>query len=170
MWFWYAISAILIAADQATKLIADSSLVLHSPVAVLPNLNWMLAYNTGAAFSFLSDAGGWQRWFFTVLSAVVSIVLIVWLWRMPRAARWLPCAVALILSGAIGNLIDRIAYGHVVDFVQFYYESSGCLWGFYSSGTHCYWPAFNIADMAISVGAFMLIAQSMIERGNTENE
>jgi len=123
-------------------------------------MNFTLAYNSGAAFSFLSDAGGWQRWLFTALSTVVSVVLIVWLKRMPEQQRMLPTAVALILSGAIGNLIDRVLYGYVIDFIQLYYSSDSCLIGFYGLQGRCYWPNFNIADSAISVGAGLLILQS----------
>ncbi|MEM7294659.1 MAG: signal peptidase II, partial [Pseudomonadota bacterium] len=98
---WYTLAALLVVVDQLTKQFTVSELVDEGrSVAVTANFNWVLAYNPGAAFSFLSEAGGWQRWFFTVLSAVISIVLIIWLKRMPTMARWLPCAVALILSGA----------------------------------------------------------------------
>ncbi|MFA7541086.1 MAG: signal peptidase II, partial [Lysobacterales bacterium] len=110
-----------------------------------PFLNWTLVYNPGAAFSFLSDAGGWQRWFFTVLALVVSGLLVFWLRQTPRRQVWIAIPYALILSGAIGNVIDRLRFGHVVDFIDVHWQ-----------GWH--WPAFNIADSAICVGAVMLIA------------
>ena len=160
---WYGLCALLIVADQASKLYVDANLALHRPVAFAPFFNWMLAYNEGAAFSFLSDAGGWQRWFFSALSLAVSVFLAVWLWRLERHARLLAGALSLILAGAIGNLIDRLAYGHVIDFIQFYYPSNSCLWGFYATRGHCYWPTFNVADACIFLGAFMLIAQSLFE-------
>ena len=119
------ISLVVIIADQATKLIADSQLVFHQPVNVLPYFDWYLSYNTGAAFSFLADAGGWQRWFLTTL------------------------ALALILGGALGNAIDRMLYGHVIDFIQVWLGSYP-------------WPAFNVADSAIFVGAAILIVSGLI--------
>lgn len=168
LWIWLLISATMVLLDQATKIAAESQLILHRPVPVIPNLNWMLAYNPGAAFSFLSEAGGWQRWFFTVLSSVVSVVLVVWLARIPRSERWLPLAISLILAGALGNLIDRVLYGHVIDFIQFYYLSDSCLIGFYGIRGSCYWPAFNIADSVIFIGAALLIGHSFLT--SKENE
>ena len=125
-------------------------LVYHQPVAVAPHLNFTLTYNTGAAFSFLRDAGGWQRWFFSALALGVAVFVVVWLKRLPAPARWLPCALALVLGGAVGNLIDRLLRkdGAVVDFIDVYYQS----WHF---------PAFNVADSAISVGAVMLLVSAL---------
>ncbi len=157
---WLIISALLVGLDQATKIYANAELVLHRPVPIMPNFNLTLAYNPGAAFSFLSDAGGWQRWFFTALSTVVSVALVIWLKRMPGGQRTLPTAVVLILSGAIGNLVDRVLYGYVIDFIQVYYSADSCLIGFYELGGKCYWPSFNIADSVISIGACLLIVQS----------
>ena len=154
------VSALLVGLDQFTKIYANAELVLHRPIPISSFINLTLAYNPGAAFSFLSDAGGWQRWLFTALSTVVSVVLIVWLKRMPGHQRMLPIAVALILSGAIGNLIDRVLYGYVIDFIQFYYSSDSCFFGFYGLQGQCYWPSFNVADSAISIGAGLLIVQS----------
>ena len=108
----------------------------------------MLAYNSGAAFRFLADAGGWQRWFFLTLGAVVSVSLLVWMRRLQPGQRGLAIALALILGGAVGNIIDRALYGQVIDFIQLYYRQ----W---------YWPAFNIADSAISIGAALLIVDSL---------
>ena len=120
------------------------SLHYHEPVNLLPGFNLTLAYNTGAAFSILSEAGAWKRWFFIGLSSLVSTVILVWLTRVPRQRRWLACGLALILGGAVGNLYDRITLGYVVDFIDIYYRD----W---------HWPAFNIADSAITVGAVMLL-------------
>ena len=121
---------------------------MHQPVAILPSFNLMLTYNTGAAFSFLREAGGWQRWFFLSLSIAVSIGLIVWLTRLKPEEKRLALALALVLGGAIGNLIDRTWLGHVIDFIQLYYQN----W---------YWPTFNIADSAITVGAVLLVLDSL---------
>ncbi len=145
---WLVLAACLIALDQATKLAADAYLAPYRPRPLLPFFNLTLMYNEGAAFSFLSEAGGWQRWFFIALSSVVSVVLLVWLLRLPREERWLALALTLVLAGALGNLIDRVAYGHVIDFLDFYVGR----W---------HWPAFNVADSAISVGAVLLVAHSL---------
>jgi signal peptidase II len=112
---------------------------------VIPDLlSWTLAYNTGAAFSFLADSGGWQRWLFTLIAVVVSVVLVVWLKRLGRGDTWLAVALALVLGGAVGNLFDRVVLGHVVDFILVHWQDR---WRF---------PAFNLADSAITVGAIML--------------
>lgn len=141
---WLSIALLIIIADQLSKYIAEATLQFQIPVYVMPSFNWFLAYNTGAAFSFLGDAGGWQRWFFIGLAVFVSIVLTVWLSKLKPAQNWEGVSLALILGGAIGNLIDRIYLGHVIDFIQLYYD-------------RFYWPAFNVADSAICVGAGMLI-------------
>ena len=144
-WLW--ISLLVIILDQITKLLADNILGYHQPVAVMPMFNLTLMYNTGAAFSFLSDAGGWQRWFFILLSIVISVVLIFWLLKLKPQQKLQTYSIALILGGAIGNLIDRSIYGHVIDFIDVYYQIH-------------HWPAFNIADSAISIGAVLLIIDS----------
>ncbi len=123
---------------------------LHQPVPVIPFLNLTLTHNTGAAFSFLSDAGGWQRWFFAGLTIVVSIIIVVWLARLKPGQRWLPVSLSLVLGGALGNLWDRLAIGAVVDFIDVYYRT----W---------HWPAFNLADSAICVGAVMLVVSTFKE-------
>ncbi len=148
---WWWLSALVIALDQATKLLAETLLEMHQPVPVLPSFNLMLTYNTGAAFSFLADAGGWQRWFFLGLGMAVSIGLIAWLWRLKPAEKRLALALALILGGAVGNLIDRAWLGQVIDFIQLYYDR----W---------YWPAFNLADSAITVGAGLLVVDSLLAK------
>jgi len=145
-WLW--ISVLVIVLDQATKLLADHFLNYHQPVAIIPMFNFTLLYNKGAAFSFLNDAGGWQRWFFTIVSSVISIVLIIWLRKLKASQKLLITSIALILGGAIGNLIDRSLYGHVIDFLDVYYQQH-------------HWPAFNIADSAISIGAVLLIIDSL---------
>ncbi|MDG4554296.1 MAG: signal peptidase II [Candidatus Competibacter sp.] len=146
-WCWW-LSGSVIVLDQVTKLLAETLLTFHQPVPVLPSFNLLLTYNTGAAFSFLAGAGGWQRWFFLGLGLLVSIGLIVWLRRLQPAEKRLATALALILGGAIGNLIDRAWLGQVIDFIQLYYQR----W---------YWPAFNVADSAITVGAVLLVLDSL---------
>ena len=143
-WLWLALGVAI--ADQGSKLLAEHWLGVHEPVAVVPFFNLFLTYNTGAAFSFLRDAGGWQRWLFAALSVGVSVFIVVWLRRIPRDEKWLACALALVLGGAAGNLVDRLfrTGGGVVDFIDVYYAS----W---------HWPAFNVADSAISIGAVMLV-------------
>lgn len=159
-WLW--LTAVVILLDQITKQASEAMLVLHQPVAAIDGvLNFTLLYNEGAAFSFLSDAGGWQRWFFMVLSAGISIFLFMWLKKLEAGKTVLALGLALILGGAIGNLIDRSLFGHVIDFIQVYYHAGSCLPGFstiqYTEHALCVWPAFNIADSAIFVGAACLI-------------
>lgn len=143
-WVWYGLAVVVIALDQITKNVAVSALVYGDPVVVSSFFNFTLAHNYGAAFSFLSDAGGWQRWFFTAIALLVSAVLLVWINRLERSKRWEAFALALVLGGALGNLYDRATLGYVVDFIVVHYRDY-------------YWPAFNIADSAICAGAFMLI-------------
>ena len=135
--------------DQGSKLLADARLVFHEPVGVLPFFNLRLAYNTGAAFSFLGNAGGWQRWFFAGISVLVISVLVVWMRRLKPEQWQLSAAFALIIGGALGNLIDRLVYGHVIDFIDVYYKT----W---------HWPTFNIADSAITVGAGLLLLDAWV--------
>ncbi len=153
----YGIAVIVAILDQITKVWVDSKLTLHEQIPVVPSFNITLAYNEGAAFSFLDDAGGWQRWFFIGISVIVSVCLIVWLFRMTREEKWLSVSIALILGGAIGNnLIDRVIYGHVVDFIQVFYKN----W---------YFPSFNVADAAITVGTVLLLILTFFEKDeNTE--
>lgn len=142
-WLWLSLAIVIV--DQLTKYFADTHLDYGRSVAVLPFLNWTLVYNEGAAFSFLSSAGGWQRWMFTALALIVSALLVHWLRQTPRTQTWVALPYALILAGAVGNVIDRLRFGHVIDFVDVH-------WG----GWH--FPAFNVADSAISIGAVLLIA------------
>ena len=160
-WQWLGLSLVIIILDQLTKLYAMDALMMYQPLAVLPGINFTLMYNTGAAFSFLSDAGGWQRWFFTALAFIVSVVILVWLHRSAASDRWQLAALALILGGAIGNVIDRIAYGHVIDFLDVYYPGKDCLPGFAGYLGECHWPAFNLADSAISVSVVILIIDGL---------
>ena len=149
-WLW--LSALVIGLDQLTKNWAESVLGGGPPIHVLPHFDLRLAYNAGAAFSFLSDAGGWQRWFFVVLAVVVTVVLLVWLARLSARDRLTAAGLALVIGGALGNLIDRVAYGHVIDFIDVYWNTS------------LHWPAFNIADSAITVGVVLLLLQSLFFR------
>lgn len=147
---WLLLSVLVIIADQVTKMMALHYLQPYSPVPVMPFFNVMLAFNTGAAFSFLADAGGWQRWIFVGLAAVISSGLLIWLLKLPEKLRLLPMAITLIIGGAIGNVIDRIRYGHVVDFIDWYVGSY-------------HWPAFNIADSAIFLGAALIILDGFLQ-------
>ncbi|WP_374473661.1 signal peptidase II [Arenimonas sp.] len=142
---WLGLSALLVAIDQWTKAVALASLEYLKPVPFIDGFwNWTLVHNYGAAFSFLSDAGGWQRWFFTGLAIAISLGLTVWLARTPRNDWRTALPFALVVAGAVGNVIDRIRFGYVVDFVDWYV------------GKH-HWPAFNVADSAIVAGAVLLV-------------
>lgn len=145
---WLLLSAAMIVLDQLSKHWALSGLQYNQPVTVIEGFwNWTLVYNYGAAFSFLSDAGGWQRWFFSGLAVVISAVLVFWLSRTPRGDWRTAFPFALIVAGALGNLIDRVRFGYVVDFVDWYLG--------FTDWPH--WPAFNIADACIVVGAVMMV-------------
>ena len=126
-------------------------------VEVWPVFNLTLVYNTGAAFSFLADAGGWQRYLFTGLAMVVSVVLVIWLRGMKTHERLVAWAVALVLGGAIGNLIDRLAYGKVVDFLQWHWEQY-------------YFPSFNLADSAITLGVILLLIDTFIPANRARDD
>jgi signal peptidase II len=148
-WLW--LSLFIVVFDQATKFLVTRFLDLYDRVVVLPVLDFTLLHNTGAAFSLLANASGWQRGFFITLGIAVSVALVGWLWRLPRGEKFLPLALALIVGGAIGNVIDRIAHGYVIDFIHAH-------WG------GAYFPAFNIADSAITIGAALLIFDAFRER------
>ncbi|HHX82310.1 MAG TPA: lipoprotein signal peptidase [Pseudomonadaceae bacterium] len=135
--------AAIVVMDQVTKYLSNTLLPYAQAQPVVPGFDLLLVYNRGAAFSFLDDAGGWQRWALAVVSLVVSIVIALWLWRLPARQRLLGIALALVLGGALGNLYDRMVLGYVIDFVSLYYGS----WRF---------ATFNIADAAISIGALLL--------------
>jgi len=139
---WLAVAIILV--DQLTKWWALSSLSLYEPIIILPFFNLTLAFNHGAAFSFLGDAGGWQRWLFIILAMAVSLVLTIWLAKTPKSQLWLTIGLTLILGGAIGNVIDRVSLHYVVDFLDFHWHE----W---------HYPTFNVADIAITCGAILLV-------------
>jgi signal peptidase II len=154
-WLW--ISLLVVVVDQATKQIAEAQLTPHQAVNLLPFFDWYLTYNTGAAFSFLADAGGWQRWLFTVIAVIMSVLIVQWIRKLAAEETLTAISLCLILGGAIGNLIDRIYLGHVIDYIQVWLGSYP-------------FPAFNIADAAISVGAAMLILSSFTGLGKTTAE
>lgn len=151
---WLALAAAIIAADQASKSLVLASLRLGETVVLTPFFNWTLTFNPGASFSFLADAGGWQRWLFTGLALAVAGWILLEL-RRHAGERLLALAMTLIMGGALGNVIDRMRFGAVVDFIQVH--AAG--W---------YFPAFNVADSAISIGAVLLVWEQM--RQNTVNK
>lgn len=140
-WLW--LSTVVFALDMITKQLSEHFLQYGQAVPVLPVFDLKLLYNTGAAFSFLAGQSGWQRWFFAAIAIGVSIMLVSWLRKLPKSNVWLAVALSLVLGGALGNLFDRMAFGHVIDFIALHWNGS-------------YFPAFNIADSAITVGAIML--------------
>lgn len=146
-WLW--LSAAVVVTDQITKRVVDTFMQLYETIELIPSFQLTYLRNQGAAFSFLSQAGGWQRWFFIFLALAASVAISIWLKRLPGDRRFEACAWALVLGGAIGNLIDRILYGYVIDFFDAYYGS----W---------HWPAFNVADSAITVGVVMLLIDAVI--------
>jgi len=141
------LAATVVVLDQLTKLWVLAAFQPYEVLPVLPVFNLTLVFNTGAAFSFLSDAGGWQRWFFIGLTTLVSIGLLVWLTRLRQHERLAGIALAMILGGAVGNLLDRVRLGKVVDFLDVYWQQ----W---------HWPAFNVADSAITLGVLILLLSS----------
>ena len=153
---WLAVSLAVVVADLATKAWVSSVFAPGESLTITPFFNLVLAHNTGAAFSFLADAGGWQRWFFTTVTIVISIGIVVMLSRQ-RGAPWVSAALALVLGGALGNLYDRLTLGHVVDFVQLH-------------AAGYYWPAFNVADSAITIGVALLVWDSVRPKGRLGQE
>ena len=141
------ITSLVIFFDQVSKWLMMSWLSLYETVVIMPYFNLTMAHNEGAAFSFLAQAGGWQRWFFIGLALIISVVLFVWLAKLKPTEKLEAISLSLILGGAIGNVIDRISYGYVVDFIDLYIG-------------HNHWPVFNIADSAICIGAILLVADS----------
>jgi signal peptidase II len=144
------LTALVIALDQLSKAAIERALGLYESIVVLPVFEITRLHNTGAAFSFLAGAAGWQRWLFTALAIIVSVALLLWLKRIDRSATALASAVALILGGALGNVIDRLRLGHVIDFIHVHW------------GDH-YFPAFNVADSAITIGAALLLLDAWLE-------
>lgn len=154
-WLWASLLVVIL--DQASKQFAELQLTPHQPVNLFPYFDWYLTYNTGAAFSLLADAGGWQRWLFTIIAIVISIVIVQWVRKLPGEETLTAVSLCLILGGAIGNLIDRILLGHVIDYIQVWLGSYP-------------FPAFNLADAAISVGAVLLILSSFLGTHKTGSE
>ena len=148
-WLW--LSGLIVVLDQVTKLFANEELYLYEEISLLPFFSLTLAFNSGAAFSFLSGGSGWQRWFLSVVAIVVSVMLVSWLRRLKPHEGMQACSLAFILGGAIGNLYDRIANGYVIDFILVHYD-------------RFYFPAFNVADCGISIGAAMLVLDMITEK------
>ncbi|MEP6360482.1 MAG: signal peptidase II [Halioglobus sp.] len=148
---WYALALVVLVLDLASKRWASEALDYGRPVEIFSWFNITLHHNAGAAFSFLSDAGGWQRHFFAVVATVISTVLVVWLYRLPREQKLLALSLALILGGALGNLWDRVTLGYVVDFISVHYAGY-------------YFPTFNLADSAITAGAGCMILDTFLSR------
>ncbi|MBK5931905.1 signal peptidase II [Halochromatium salexigens] len=147
-WLWLPVVVILL--DQVSKWLVLSALTPYQVLEILPNINLTLMFNSGAAFSFLADAGGWQRWLFAGFAVLVTLALVVWLLRLQANERLLAVGLGLIIGGAVGNLIDRVVFGHVVDFIQIYMPVIPLR-------LFNPWPAFNIADSAISLGVMLLL-------------
>ncbi|GMG88590.1 signal peptidase II [Biformimicrobium ophioploci] len=146
-WRWYLLAALLVWLDLVTKTWSKGLFEFGPAMQVIPDvLRFTYAENRGAAFSFLANAGGWQRWLFGAIALGFSVFVIRWIWKLDAKLRWEPLALALILSGAVGNLYDRVVFGYVRDFIHVYYQA----WNFS-------FPVFNVADIAISIGAAMLV-------------
>ncbi|WP_423187370.1 signal peptidase II [Alishewanella sp. d11] len=156
-WRWWWLVLLLLVVDQVTKQLVHQQMSLGQSIDLLPFFNLTYVRNYGAAFSFLSDAGGWQRWFFTLLAIVMSVIISIWMSRAPAGNLKLGLALSLILAGAIGNLIDRSIFGYVIDFFHLYYQN----W---------HYPVFNIADSVICIGAALLIWESFTNETGASNE
>jgi len=155
-WLW--LSLFVVGLDQATKYLILENFAEYEELVLLPVLDLIRLHNSGAAFSFLSNAGGWQRWFFLALGVGVSVGILVWLRRLPaRGQHLLAAGLACVLGGALGNVIDRARFGYVVDFIHVH-------WG------NAYFPAFNVADSAITIGAGLLILENIISVGRNADE
>lgn len=150
-WPWFMLSLTVVILDQASKYLVSVFLTPYKPLPVFPMFNLTLAYNSGAAFSFLSGAGDWHRWFFASFSLIVSMMLAVWLYRTESQARLLLAGISLILGGAIGNLVDRAFDGYVIDFIDVYYK-------------HYHFATFNLADSAICIGAGFFLLDLLVNR------
>jgi len=149
-WRWLPIAVLVIALDQFTKSWIVHHLAYGARVVLLPVLEITVRFNRGAAFSFLADASGWQRWLFTGLAVTVALGIILWLRRLDARRQWLlAVSLSLILAGALGNLIDRLRLGHVIDFVVVHWNDA-------------YFPAFNVADSAITVGAILMLLDAWV--------
>lgn len=153
------LSLLVVVLDQWSKHWIVANFREYEVLTVWPVFNLTLVYNTGAAFSFLSDAGGWQRWFFVTVGVLVSLVMVIWLARLQPRERWTALGLAMVVGGAVGNLIDRVVLGKVVDFLQWHWQD----W---------YWPSFNLADSAITLGVILLLVDGLFgerpqEEGNS---
>lgn len=148
-WLW--LSILMMVLDQASKLLANSQLGFHIPVEILPIFNLNLTHNPGAAWSILSDASGWQRWFFLIFAIIVSGILVSWLKNLAADEKLSAIAFAMVIGGALGNAVDRIVHGYVIDFIQFHYHG----W---------YFPTFNIADSAITIGVTLMLWDSFVQQ------
>ena len=154
-WVWLTVIFLII--DQVTKQWVANSFELYESIAVMPYFNLTYVHNPGAAFSFLADQGGWQRWFFAVIAAGASVLFTYWLAKTPANNKVLGIGFALMLSGALGNLIDRVLFGYVIDFLDFYYGKNR-------------WPAFNVADSVIFVGAALMIWDSFTNKDTQDSD
>jgi signal peptidase II len=148
LWTWLSLATIIILLDQFTKILIVGAYRLGDSTRVTSFFNIVRVHNEGAAFSFLASAGGWQRWFFTAIGAL-AVIVIVWMLRSHAGQKLFAFALTMILGGAVGNVIDRVGYGYVVDFLDFH-----------TAGIH--FPAFNVADSAITLGAFCLILDELL--------
>jgi signal peptidase II len=153
-WLWLTVIFLII--DQITKQWVANTFDYRETLAVLPFFNITYVNNPGAAFSLLADQGGWQRWFFTAIAAIASIVFVIWMAKTPKQQALLSIALAFILSGAMGNLIDRVLFGYVIDFLDFHWQGS-------------HFAAFNIADSAIFIGAALMIIESFTQQNNQQS-
>lgn len=144
-WHFISISVLICIFDQLTKYLVLENMEPYSAVTVMPFFDLVLVFNTGSAFSFLSSAGSWHLWFFLVFTSIMSVVLLVWMLRAPLEGVKQLTGLAFILGGALGNLVDRVWHGHVIDFIDLYYKNH-------------HWPAFNVADAAICFGVIILAA------------
>lgn len=156
-WAWLCVAFTLVALDQVTKAWVSDALTLGQRVPVLPVFDLIYTHNRGAAFSFLAGASGWQRWFLSGVAIIASVVLVGWLWRLRSGEQRLALTIVLILGGAVGNLIDRLRFGYVEDFILLHWRGAT-------------FPAFNIADMAITLGAILLIADAVIASRHSDHE
>ena len=152
-WLW--LSGLMVVLDQISKVWVDLNLGLHQSIPIMPSFSITYAHNYGAAFSFLSEAGGWQRWFFAVLAIAVSVGIVIYLKKLKPEEKLLALSLSLILGGAIGNIIDRVIYGYVIDFLDVYYDVY-------------HWPIFNIADSAITIGVGLMLIESFMEKDEIE--
>jgi signal peptidase II len=155
-WYWYLLALVVVILDLLSKYWVSSTLTYGTPVVFTSFFNFTLLHNEGAAFSFLSDAGGWQRWFFTAIAGVASVVFAIWIARCAHKFRE-AFGLTMILGGAVGNLYDRVQHGYVVDFIVVHYQDY-------------YFPAFNLADSAITLGAILLIVDIFLTRERATND